>query len=68
MDERERKRISPLAEVETEVLAEGQEWMRQEMRKRLQRQADKQGAFSPSQWPPVAPRSEGSAASDDVRG
>lgn len=46
MEKSARKR-SPLAEVEREVLAEGQEWMRQRMKKRLQELADKEGKISP---------------------
>jgi hypothetical protein len=38
---------SPLAEVEREVLAEGQEWTRKRLEKRLQELADKEGKLSP---------------------
>jgi hypothetical protein len=40
---------SPLAEVELAVMEEGQVWMREEMRKRLQRLAEEEGKISPPQ-------------------
>ena len=40
---------SPLAEVELAVMDEGRAWMREEMRKRLQRLADEEGKISPPQ-------------------
>ena len=40
---------SPLAEVELAVMEEGRVWMREEMRKRLQRLAEEEGKISPPQ-------------------
>lgn len=42
---------SPLAEVEREVLAEGQEWMRQRLEHKLAELARKQGKLSPPKRP-----------------
>ena len=49
MVEKPRRAISPLAEVEMETLAEGREWTRKRLEKKLQRLADAQGAISPPQ-------------------
>ena len=49
MVEKPRRAISPLAEVEMETLAEGREWTRKRLEKKLQRLADDQGAVSPPQ-------------------
>lgn len=43
----EKKRVSPLAEAELEVLEEAREWARERLRKKLQKMADKQGGISP---------------------
>lgn len=55
MSEKPKKAVSPLAEVELEVLEEGREWMRRRIEKKLQRLADRQGAISPPQPSSVAP-------------
>lgn len=68
MEKREGRRVSPLAAAEREVWAEGQEWMRQKLEERLQRLADGQGAFSPSQRPTIAPLSCPSCGVDDDGG
>ena len=51
MEKNARKR-SPLAEVEREVLIEGQEWMRRRLEKRLQEIADQEGEISPPEPAP----------------
>jgi hypothetical protein len=44
-----------LAEIEAEVLAEGQEWMKGRMQEKLQQLAQKQGEiFPPQPVPPAA--------------
>lgn len=43
----EKRRRSPLAEVELEVEEEAREWGRERLRKRLQKLADQQGDISP---------------------
>ena len=45
--DKEKKRLSPLAEVELEALGAGREWMRQRVQKNLQKLADEQGDISP---------------------
>ncbi len=45
--EKNASRRSPLAEVEREVLAEGQEWMRRRLEQRLGELARKEGKLSP---------------------
>ena len=68
MEKREGRRVSPLAEAEREVLAEGREWMRRRLERKLQALADRQGAFSPSQRGAPAPLSSASDCADDERG
>lgn len=48
-----KKKLSPLAEVEQRILAEGQEWMRQRMAQELQALADAEGGISPLGPPAV---------------
>jgi|WetSurMetagenome_2_1015567.scaffolds.fasta_scaffold1218878_1 hypothetical protein len=50
-----KKKLSPLAEVERRVLAEGQEWMRQRMAQELQALADAEGGLSPLGRPDADP-------------
>jgi hypothetical protein len=47
----EKKKFRSLAEVEEEVLAEGQEWMRQRLQQKLQEQAREIGAPFPPREP-----------------
>lgn len=55
---KERKyRVSPLAEVEMEVLEAGREWMRLKMEKKLQKLANDQGKISPPKSTPFDPMS-----------
>ena len=42
---------SILAEMEREVLAEGQEWMRKRLEEKMRRLAEKEGEISPPQPP-----------------
>jgi hypothetical protein len=44
--------IRSLRELEDEVLAEGQEWMRQHLQQKLQEQADRTGRVFPPQPTP----------------
>lgn len=45
------KKFRSLAEIEEEVLAEGQEWMRQRLEQKLQEQATEIGAPFPPRQP-----------------
>lgn len=45
--DRQKKRLSPLAEVELEALEAGREWTRRRIEKNLQKLADAQGDVSP---------------------
>lgn len=45
-----------LRELEDEVLAEGQEWMRQRLQQKLQQEADRTGRVFPPEPTPPAPR------------
>jgi hypothetical protein len=49
-----------LRELEDEVLAEGQEWMRQRLQQKLQQEADRLGRVFPpeSTSPPPRPRAD----------
>ena len=53
-----------LREFEDEVLAEGQEWMRQRLQQKLQEQADRSGRVFPPQPTPavVRPRQDDAPA------
>lgn len=50
-----------LREIEMEVLAEGQEWMRQRLEQKLQEEADRQGGV----FPPEQPKSSAPAKARD---
>ncbi len=54
---------SPLAQIEREVLAEGQEWMRRRLEQRLSELARQEGELSPPE-----PPEDGADASDDDPG
>lgn len=45
-----------LREIEDEVLAEGQEWMRQRLQQKLQQEADRTGRVFPPEPTPPSPR------------
>jgi hypothetical protein len=47
--QKKQRKVSPLAEVEMEVLEEGREWMKERMRRKLQKQAGQEGRISPPQ-------------------
>jgi hypothetical protein len=66
MKSKQRRAVSPLAEVELETLDEGREWTRKRLEKKLQRLADRQGAISPPQPPAVGGGQE--TASDASNG
>lgn len=51
----ESNRGRSLREMEMEVLAEGQEWMRQRLEQKLQEEADRQGGVFPPQQPKSLP-------------
>jgi hypothetical protein len=55
MDHDQPPKRSPLFELEREVLAEGQEWMRRRLEQKLQKLADQQGELSPPQRPLPGP-------------
>jgi len=50
---KQQKIISPLAEAELEVLAEGREWMRKRLEKKIKRLAEKESAISPLTQQPL---------------
>ena len=66
--EKNASKRSPLAEVEREVLAEGQEWMRQRLKQRLTELAHEEGELSPPE--PVSDRAPASLrdSDQDLRG
>ena len=66
MKSKQRRAVSPLAEVELETLEEGREWTQKRLEKKLQRLADRQRAISP----PQPPASEGGqeTVADDPNG
>jgi len=47
MDPQQPKLMSPLYDLEVEVLAQGREWMRQRYEEKLRKLADQQGRLSP---------------------
>jgi hypothetical protein len=51
-----------LREIEAEVLAEGQEWMRLRLQQKLQQEADQQGRVFPPQRPAALARQSPTAA------
>jgi hypothetical protein len=51
-----------LQEIETEVLAEGQEWTRQRLQQRLQEEAERHGEV----FPPQRPAASSSAAATNA--
>jgi len=51
-----------LREIETEVLAEGQEWMRHRLQQKLQHEADQHGRGFPPQRPAAVARQSPTAA------
>jgi hypothetical protein len=55
-------RTGSLREIELEVEAEGREWMRQRLEKRLQKEADRDGAI----FPPQPKKGPSPAAARDV--
>jgi len=52
----EKQLARSLREIEDEVLAEGQEWMRQRLQQKLQEQADRSGRVFPPQPTPSVVR------------
>ena len=52
------KKFRSLAEIEEEVLAEGQEWMRQRLEQKLQEQATEIGAPFPPRQPSAGASSQ----------
>lgn len=60
-------KLSPLAEVERRILAEGQQWMRQRMQQELQALADAQGEISPLKRPAVDPPQKTDPATENRR-
>ena len=52
------KKFRSLSEMEEEVLAEGQEWMRQRLQEKLQEQANQIGAPFPPREPSAGPSAQ----------
>lgn len=68
MDQQHKKRISPLYELEMEVLAEGREWMRRRYEEKLRKLADQQGRLSPPERSTDRPLPTDADSAADVRG
>ena len=66
--EPKKRKVSPLVEVEMEVLAQGQEWMRQQYEKKLQKLADAEGKISPPEPPTHHALPSLPDSADDLRG
>ncbi len=66
--EKQKRRLSPLAKVESEALEAGREWTRRRIEKTLQDQALEQGAISPPQRLASASSSRDEDCVDDERG
>lgn len=62
----EKKKFRSLAEIEEEVLAEGQEWMHQRLQEKLQEQADEIGAPFPPRQPSTGPSAKKNADPADA--
>ena len=56
-----------LREIEEEVWAEGQEWMRQRLQQKLQQQADQHGRVFPPAVPPARARQSAANAAAHQR-
>ena len=65
--DREKKRLSPLAEVELEALEAGREWIRNRIEKNLQKLADEQGDVSPPEQSTASLLSPDENSPDDKR-
>jgi len=66
--ESNKRRLSPLAEVELDALEAGREWTRHRIEKKLQRLADKQGAISPPERSDASAQTADKASVDDECG
>jgi hypothetical protein len=66
--EKQKRRLSPLAEVELEALEAGREWTRRRIEKNLQRLADEQGKLSPPERVGASAMSSDADSVDDERG
>jgi len=62
----QKKKFRSLSEIEGEVLAEGQEWMRQRMQQKLQEQANEIGAPFPPREPSAGPPAKAPADCADA--
>ena len=68
MKNSEKEAARSLRDIEDEVLAEGQEWMRQRLQQKLQQQADQHGrVFPPRRAAAVARQSSPDAATHQRR-
>lgn len=65
---RQKSKLSPLAEVELEALEAGREWIRNRIEKNLQKLADEQGDVSPPEQSNSSPFSRDNDPSDNERG
>lgn len=68
MEQQQPKPMSPLYELEMEVLAEGREWMRHRYEQKLRKLADRQGRFSPRERSTDRALPTDADSVDDVRG
>lgn len=66
--ENKSKGRSLLAEMECEVLAEGREWMRQRLERKLRQKIAEQGRISPLERSAAVELPADAAGSDDQRG
>ncbi len=68
MDQQHRKPMSPLYELEMEVLAEGREWMRRRYEEKLGKLADREGRLPPPERSTDRPLPADTDSAADVRG
>ena len=67
MNERQKRRVSPLAEVELEALEAGREWTRRRIERNLQKLANGQGAIPPPEPAANDPLPPEADADQDLR-
>lgn len=66
--DRQKSKLSPLAEVELEALEAGREWIRNRIEKNLQKLADEQGDVSPPEQSSSSSFALDNNPSDNERG
>lgn len=66
--DRQKSKLSPLAEVELEALEAGREWIRNRIEKNLQKLADEQGDISPPEQSSASSFTRDNNSPDNERG